>query len=129
MSATPVIQMRDVAACSHRDAERIIVERAEWGVAENEFWVVGAPQHSGKSDFLISPLVHMAAGAPFLGFAPPRAVLRAAGMKTIGVRRNAAPAEHFDQKSIVRDRLYASQKKGVKVNDYYVTRRGFYMDY
>ena len=39
------------------------------------------------------------------------------------------PAFHFDQKSIVRDRLYASQKKGVKVNDYYVTRRGFYMDY
>ncbi len=28
-----------------------------------------------------------------------------------------------------RDRQYASQKKGVKVNDYYVTKRGFYMDY
>lgn len=25
--------------------------------------------------------------------------------------------------------MYASQKKGVKVNDYYVTKRGFYMDY
>jgi len=25
--------------------------------------------------------------------------------------------------------VYASQKKGVKVNDFYVTRRGFYMDY
>lgn len=29
----------------------------------------------------------------------------------------------------MRDRMYASQKKGVKVNDFYVTRRGFYMDY
>jgi RecA-family ATPase len=26
----------------------------------------------GKSDFLISWLVHMAAGVPFLGFTPPR---------------------------------------------------------
>jgi hypothetical protein len=25
--------------------------------------------------------------------------------------------------------LYASQKKGVKVNDFYVTKRGYYMDY
>ena len=29
----------------------------------------------------------------------------------------------------MRDKLYASQKKGVKVNDFYVTKRGFYMDY
>ena len=39
------------------------------------------------------------------------------------------PSLHFDQKHIVQERLYKSQKKGVKVNDYYVTRRGFYMDY
>lgn len=39
------------------------------------------------------------------------------------------PALPFDYKKVVRDRTYASQKKGVKVNDFYVTKRGFYMDY
>lgn len=39
------------------------------------------------------------------------------------------PSLHFDQKRIIQDRMYASQKKGVKVNDFYVTKRGFYMDY
>lgn len=45
------------------------------------------------------------------------------------ISQYAVPAQHFDQKSIVRERMYASQKKGVKANDYYITRRGFYMDY
>lgn len=39
------------------------------------------------------------------------------------------PSLHFDQKNIIRQRMYSTQKKGVKVNDFYVTRRGFYMDY
>ena len=39
------------------------------------------------------------------------------------------PALPYDYKKIMRDRMYASQKKGVKANDFYVTRRGFYMDY
>lgn len=39
------------------------------------------------------------------------------------------PALHNDYKKIMRDKMYASQKKGVKVNDFYVTKRGFYMDY
>ena len=39
------------------------------------------------------------------------------------------PILHYDYKEIMRNRLYASQKKGVKVNDFYVTKRGFYMDY
>ena len=39
------------------------------------------------------------------------------------------PKLHFDQKDIVKQRMYSTQKKGVKVNDFYVTRRGFYMDY
>ncbi len=37
--------------------------------------------------------------------------------------------DSFDQKEIVKQRMYASQKKGVKVNDNYITKRGFYMDY
>ena len=36
--------------------------------------VLGGAPKVGKSDFLISWLVHMAAGAPFLGFTPPRAL-------------------------------------------------------
>jgi hypothetical protein len=36
--------------------------------------VLGGAPKVGKSDFLISLLVHMAAGAPFLGFVPPRAL-------------------------------------------------------
>lgn len=39
------------------------------------------------------------------------------------------PVLHYDYKKIMRDKMYASQKKGVKVNDYHVTKRGFYMDY
>ena len=34
--------------------------------------VLGGAPKVGKSDFLISLLVHMAAGVPFLGFTPPR---------------------------------------------------------
>ena len=36
--------------------------------------VLGGAPKVGKSDFLISWLVHMAAGVPFLGFTPPRAL-------------------------------------------------------
>lgn len=39
------------------------------------------------------------------------------------------PALHRDYMKAMREKLYASQKKGVKVNDFYVTKRGFYMDY
>ena len=35
-------------------------------------FVLGGAPKVGKSDFLISWLVHMAAGVPFLGFTPPR---------------------------------------------------------
>jgi len=41
----------------------------------------------------------------------------------------SVPALNFDQKHIVQQRAFASQKKGVKVNDFYVTRKGFYMNY
>jgi hypothetical protein len=35
----------------------------------------------------------------------------------------------YDYKDVIRQRQYATQKKGVKNNDFYVTKRGFYMDY
>lgn len=51
-SMPPAIQMRGVAVSSQRDASVTVVENVDWIVATGEFWVVGAPQHSGKSDFL-----------------------------------------------------------------------------
>jgi hypothetical protein len=36
---------------------------------------------------------------------------------------------YFDQKNIIKQRQYAAQKKGVKLNDYTITKKGFYMDY
>lgn len=51
--SAPVIQMRGVAASSRTDAKVTVVEAVDWTVAPGEFWVVGAPQHSGKTDFLM----------------------------------------------------------------------------
>jgi hypothetical protein len=39
------------------------------------------------------------------------------------------PALHFDQREIVKQRQLAVQKKGAKTNDFYLTKRGFYMEY
>lgn len=52
-SVRPVIAMRDVAASSRKDAAVLVVAGINWTVQPGEFWVVGAPQHSGKSDFLM----------------------------------------------------------------------------
>jgi len=52
-SLPPALQMRGVAVGSARDARVAVVEDVNWTVAVGEFWVVGAPQHSGKSDFLM----------------------------------------------------------------------------
>jgi len=52
-SIPAVIQMRSVAVGSQKDASVTVAEDVDWTVASGEFWVVGAPQHSGKSDFLM----------------------------------------------------------------------------
>ena len=49
----PVIRMRRVAVAAQKDASVMVAEEVDWTVAAGEFWVVGAPQHSGKSDFLM----------------------------------------------------------------------------
>ena len=49
----PALHLRGVAVSSSRDARLAVVEEVDWTVAAGEFWVVGAPQHSGKSDFLL----------------------------------------------------------------------------
>jgi len=48
-----VIEMRDVNVGTMRDLSEIVLEKVNWSVARNEFWVVAGQQHSGKSDFLM----------------------------------------------------------------------------
>jgi ABC-type transporter Mla maintaining outer membrane lipid asymmetry ATPase subunit MlaF len=50
---TPVIKMRAVEVGAMRDLGLTILENVNWSVAPGEFWVVAAPQRSGKSDFLM----------------------------------------------------------------------------
>jgi ABC-type transporter Mla maintaining outer membrane lipid asymmetry ATPase subunit MlaF len=53
MNSLPVLQMRDVSVPAQQDAGRIVATQVNWTVLPGEFWVVAAPQHSGKSDFLM----------------------------------------------------------------------------
>lgn len=39
------------------------------------------------------------------------------------------PVNHCDPRNNVRQRQYATRKKGVKTDDFYRTKKGFYMDY
>src|SRR6185437_6598652 len=48
-----VIEMRDVKIGTMRDLSEIVLEKVNWSVTRNEFWVVAGQQHSGKSDFLM----------------------------------------------------------------------------
>ena len=48
-----VLDMRGVAASSRKDAAVTVAEGVNWTVQPGEFWVVGAPQYSGKTDFLL----------------------------------------------------------------------------
>ena len=52
-SIPPVIEMRGVAVGSQDVPGATVAEEADWTVAAGEFWVVGAPENSGKSDFLM----------------------------------------------------------------------------
>ncbi|MBK7338459.1 MAG: hypothetical protein IPJ00_20925 [Saprospirales bacterium] len=46
-----VIEMHNVTAGSLKDPSIAMVAKVNWNVLPGEYWVVGAPQHSGKSDF------------------------------------------------------------------------------
>jgi ABC-type transporter Mla maintaining outer membrane lipid asymmetry ATPase subunit MlaF len=48
----PPIEMRGVAMGAIDDPDFLVLKEVNWSVAAGEFWVVGAPQNSGKSDFL-----------------------------------------------------------------------------
>ena len=53
-SKPPAIEMRNVFVSSMKNNDVTVVRDVNWTVNIGEFWVVGAPQHSGKSDFLMT---------------------------------------------------------------------------
>lgn len=50
----PALEMRGVTVPAMRNPNLAVVQGVDWTVNVGEFWVVGAPQHSGKSDFLMT---------------------------------------------------------------------------
>jgi putative ABC transport system ATP-binding protein len=48
------IEMIGVGIAAMQDPDFIALKDVNWSVTAGEFWVVGAPQHSGKSDFLMT---------------------------------------------------------------------------
>lgn len=50
----PVLEMRGLAVAAMKNPNVIVARDINWTVKTGEFWVVGAPQHSGKSDFLMT---------------------------------------------------------------------------
>lgn len=51
---TPILEMRGFAVASMKNPNVSVARDVNWTVNASEFWVVGAPQHSGKSDFLMT---------------------------------------------------------------------------
>ena len=52
-SATP-IEMRGVAMGASQEPDYLVLKDVDWSVAPGEFWVLGAPHHSGKTEFLMT---------------------------------------------------------------------------
>ena len=48
------IEMKGVNVSAMQDPEFIMLKDIHWSVASGEFWVIGAPQYSGKRDFLMT---------------------------------------------------------------------------
>jgi len=53
-SEAPVINMRGLSVSSMKSPTRVVAADVNWTVKSNEFWIVGAPQYTGKSDFLMT---------------------------------------------------------------------------
>jgi len=51
---TPALEMRGVTVVSSKTPTAIVAEDVNWMVSPGEFWVIGAPQYSGKTDFLLA---------------------------------------------------------------------------
>jgi putative ABC transport system ATP-binding protein len=52
-TATPALQMEDVAVGSFRDPSVTVAENINWSVAAGDYWALAGLQGSGKSDFLM----------------------------------------------------------------------------
>ncbi len=50
----PVLDLRGVNMVSRQSPATMVAEKVNWTVQVGEFWVVGAPQHSGKTDLLMT---------------------------------------------------------------------------
>jgi ABC-type transporter Mla maintaining outer membrane lipid asymmetry ATPase subunit MlaF len=51
-SSAPILEMEEVAVASLRVPERILIDPVNWAVHPRDFWVIGGPPASGKSDFI-----------------------------------------------------------------------------
>lgn len=65
MKEEPIIELRDVTVPSRRDTETAVIEGVNWKVREDDFWIVGGLQGSGKSDlmFMLAGLTKPSRGA------------------------------------------------------------------
>ncbi|HEV2453148.1 MAG TPA: ATP-binding cassette domain-containing protein [Verrucomicrobiae bacterium] len=59
------IEMQGVSVAAVHEPDFVVLKDVNWTVGTGDFWVVGAPQHSGKSDFLMTAagLVPLVAGS------------------------------------------------------------------
>jgi phospholipid/cholesterol/gamma-HCH transport system ATP-binding protein len=68
-SAGPlVLAMHQLEVRAMKNSNVTVAHDVNWTVAQGDFWVVGAPQHSGKTDFLLTAGGLMAAPAGMLTF-------------------------------------------------------------
>lgn len=51
-AAETILELRDVSVPSRRDNETVSVEGVNWTAGAGEFWILGGPQGSGKSDVM-----------------------------------------------------------------------------
>ncbi len=50
----PILEMRNVTVTALRNPKWLVAGQINWTVRAGEFWVIGAPQRSGKSDLLMT---------------------------------------------------------------------------
>lgn len=68
--SSPALDLRQVSVSTMKSPAALVATDVNWTVNAGEFWVVGAPQHSGKTDLLLTlgGLITPAAGEfQFLG--------------------------------------------------------------
>jgi ABC-type transporter Mla maintaining outer membrane lipid asymmetry ATPase subunit MlaF len=71
-SGIAAIEMRGVSVASLKSPTTTVAAGVSWTVKAGEFWVIGAPQHSGKTDFLMTVAGIMApAGGEYLFLGEP----------------------------------------------------------